>query len=143
VSKIVISRSGEWVNRRRRYKLKLDEQELADIKTNEIKEFNVSPGKHVLQATIDWTSSNAFEFDIADGETVYIRLSAFKHANWLIPLGSAVVILYVLVLQRLFRLQDTIWEKIFWGVILLYLGIFLYHLTLGRKRYLWLRADTK
>ena len=143
MSKIVITRPAEWVNKWRKYRLILDEQPLAEIKNDQILEFEVSPGRYILRATIDWTGSNIYEFEIAEGETRYITLSTFRNANWLIPSGSILILSYMLVLRRLFQLKDTIWEKIYWAVLLFYAGIFLYYLTLGRKKYLWLRADNK
>jgi len=143
MSKIVVSRPKEWINRRRAYKLKLDDQDLGEIKNDQILEFEVAPGRHSLRAIVDWTSSNTWDMEIAEGETHYIRLSAFKHANWLMPSGSILIMLYVIVLRRTFQLGNTIWEKIYWGILILYVGVFAFYLTLGRKRYLWLRTDIK
>lgn len=141
MSKIVITRPKEWINRFRKYKLKLDGKEIDAIKNDEILEMKVAPGKHVLLAAIDWTTSNTYEFDIAEGETLYIKISAFKHANWLMPATSILFLLYITVFRNKFDLKDTLWEKAYWVILIFSVALFFYHLTIGRKRYLWLRKN--
>ena len=52
----------------------MDNQEIDEIKDGEIKTINVSPGKHILIAKIDWCQSNALELNINEGENRKVSL---------------------------------------------------------------------
>jgi hypothetical protein len=141
MSKIVIRRPPEWTNRLRKYKLSLDGENVGVISRNEIQEYPVTPGRHKLAASVDWLSSNEYDFDISEGETLYLRVSVSKMAGTWRRIGSITILLYILVLSKVFETEGTIWEKIFYGFLIVFALLLLYDLTLGRKKHLSIRPD--
>jgi hypothetical protein len=132
MSKITITRTNEWSNRLRSYTLFLDGQKLGTIANDEIKSFEVPPGKHTLKATINWLSSREQEFTIEGSEAKYFRVSAFKLAKILTP------VLFILAIGHLALRKIMHFDYLIWLAIPV-LVILVYYLTLGRKDYLWLR----
>jgi len=63
---IIIKRGTGYADRFRAYKVFLDWTEIGDIRQGESKQFPVQQGKHVLQLKIDWCTSEALMFDLAD-----------------------------------------------------------------------------
>lgn len=133
MSKITVTRPKEWTNRLRSYTLYLDDQKLGTVGNDEIKTFDVPPGKHKLRAKVDWCGSREQEFTVADSEMKYFRLTAFKYSKVLMPLFSAIVILHFF-LRRFAGFNYLIWLIIPGFLVLIY------YLTIGRYDYLWLRS---
>lgn len=131
---ICIRRPKEWMNRLRRYELYLDGKSAGKIKNDDIQEFQVPPGEHTLHARVDWCGSKDYRFNIAEGETKYLKISGFRHSNWIMPLGLITVLAEV-ALRRMIGSTLSLLLLLPFGLILLY------YFTIGRKSYLLLRED--
>ena len=55
----------------RRYKILIDEVEVASLKEGESHSAEVEPGDHRIQAKIDWTATPEVEVSVAAGEIVH------------------------------------------------------------------------
>lgn len=88
---ITIKRGSSRADRRRRYKVVVDNQYLGSIKDGESKSFAVSPGEHELALKIDWCSSNRVRFNIASNQTV-----TFDCGSSLVGPKIALALFYVL-----------------------------------------------
>lgn len=143
MAKILITRSNEWTNRRRKFQLELDGTKLGPIKNDEVLEFEVTPGQHSLIAKMDWLSSNAYEINIGVNENRYLRISGFKYSNVIFTIIPIVILAYMLVVGKVMRMENERADYVLWGIVGTYLLIVIYCMTLGRKRYLWLREDIK
>ncbi|HRO42790.1 MAG TPA: hypothetical protein PL009_08140 [Flavipsychrobacter sp.] len=143
MGKIVIARPNEWTNRAKKYKLKLDGEEIDEIKRHEIKEFDLSPGKHTITASLGWLSSNSFDFEISENETKYFKVSVSRFAGWWRQIGSVGILLYILVLRRVFDTEETVWETVFYCVLIFFCLLLVYDVSFGRKKHLWIRPDIK
>ncbi len=71
--------------------LYLDKQKTANA-SGETKEFEVAEGSQVLQAKIDWCTSNPLNFTIVENEIKEFELSSFAKHN---PLGTLAAIYYI------------------------------------------------
>jgi len=143
MSKLVIARPNEWMNRLRKYKLTVDGSEAGALSRSEIKEFDLAPGKHQVTASMGWLSSESYEFELAENETKYLKVTVSKMSGWWRQMGSVVIILYILVLRRIFDTRETVWETIFYCLLIIFCLLLIYDVTLGRKRHLWIRPDGK
>jgi hypothetical protein len=63
---IILKRTSGYADKLRAYKVLLDGSEIGSIGDGEIKDFQVLPGKHILQLAIDWCNSNPIQFEITD-----------------------------------------------------------------------------
>ena len=68
--KIQIKRDSGWADRVRNYKVLVDDVEIGEIGNGKIETYNLEPGQHTLQLTIDWCSSNEIAFELAPRETM-------------------------------------------------------------------------
>ena len=128
---IKIQRIHEFINLFRDYKLFFDGQKIGSISDGQEMEFNVSPGKHLLVAKIDWYSSTTISFELNDNDTKSFILSGFKNKlvrNLFIYGGIILVIVFSL---------SSSWDYVIFLIAPVFL-IFVYDLTLGRKKYLTL-----
>ncbi|WP_315816908.1 hypothetical protein [Paraflavitalea speifideaquila] len=64
MTKIILTRKGEWLNRARSYKVLIDEQKTGIIKNDGTEEYVVEPGKHSIRCTIDWCSSPVLQLEV-------------------------------------------------------------------------------
>lgn len=126
---IILNRTSEYLNRLRDYEIYIDEKKVGTIANGEIKDFNVSDGKHLIVTKIDWCSSQPLTFDISDNEVKNFKVGGYKNAKWLMPTGLIIIVLSYIV-NLLFD-----FEYLFYLVIPDFL-IMVYYLTVGRKRYL-------
>ena len=55
---IRLARGNDYVDKLRAYKIFIDDVYRGDIKRNEVKEFEVATGEHIIYAKIDWCRSN-------------------------------------------------------------------------------------
>ncbi len=72
-TKIIITRSAEWMNRLRSYKVFIDGAEAGAVKNNSSEEVVVAPGEHKIQCKMSWFSSPEFNVNIKQDEIVYLR----------------------------------------------------------------------
>jgi hypothetical protein len=69
-----------WRDLIRSYRIVVDGVDRAMIRRRKEVSVPVAPGRHIVQARIDWTGSPPMEFDICAGETIRLRVE---------PAGSA------------------------------------------------------
>lgn len=55
---IRLARGNDYVDKFRAYNIFIDDVYRGDIKRNEVKEFEVATGEHIIYAKIDWGRSN-------------------------------------------------------------------------------------
>ena len=67
---ISVSRDSGYADRLRVYRVLLDGIEIGRVGNGETKSFDVKPGQHHLALKIDWGSSNAIDFGIANDQSV-------------------------------------------------------------------------
>ena len=60
---LTITRKKQFIDIFRKYKIFVDDKEIASIGRGQTLKLDVEPGKHTLQLKIDWESSNKVEFD--------------------------------------------------------------------------------
>lgn len=69
-ARIRVTRTTNYADRLRAYRINIDGVEAARIRAAENVEIPVSGGHHRISARIDWCGSPAIEFDISPGETL-------------------------------------------------------------------------
>ncbi len=82
-TKIIISRSSEWMNRLRTYKVFINGKQAGTVKNGVSEEFAVEPGVNSVQCKVDWYSSQPFNVDVKEGETNYLRVKSGIKYYWL------------------------------------------------------------
>jgi len=128
---INIRRSSEYNNRARDYHLYLNDKKIGSIANGESKDFTIPSGGHKLVAKIDWCSSPEINFQINDAEEKKFITGGFKHGNWLMPAGGAVIAVHF-ILKYFFAINYTIF------LVAPFFLTVVYYLTAGRKKYLTL-----
>ncbi|KUF43174.1 hypothetical protein HX017_05000 [Myroides marinus] len=78
MAKIILRRKKAFVERFRNYKVFLDGEKIGSIANNTEISFEVEEGKHILSTKIDWNTSNAIIFEIAEDQ---ILTFSVKGAN--------------------------------------------------------------
>ncbi|WP_088044252.1 hypothetical protein [Bacillus sp. EAC] len=66
--KIIISRTSQYVNKLRSYKVFIDSKVVGKIKDGERLTLEVAPGKHSIYLEIDWCKSNNIKFNSKQNE---------------------------------------------------------------------------
>lgn len=135
MAKIKIKRSSEYNNKMRAIKILVDGKQIGTIADGEMKEFITSEGHHKIQAKIDWCGSPEILFDINNSETKYFKIESFGQKNKFI--NSIYLVLAITILH--FILVKTIDFHYTFILLLPSFILLLYHLTIGRKKYLTLK----
>ncbi|MCF6132196.1 hypothetical protein [Flavobacterium wongokense] len=73
--KIIIKRTSEFANKFRSIGLYINNKKIGSIQDGKSLEFDIEPGSHLIEAKIDWCSSNVIHVDIKDNETQRFLLS--------------------------------------------------------------------
>lgn len=73
-------RPPKWSDLLRAYKILIDGHQVGTVRRGRRLSIDVSPGRHVAQARIDWTGSEELEFDVAAGSLMVL---------WVEPAGDA------------------------------------------------------
>lgn len=134
MAKLRIERSMEWNNKLRSINIYLNNKKIGSLKDGEQTEIEVPPGRHILQAKIDWCGSKKTAVIIAENEVKKVYLSSFPGGKW-VALVSLSMFLIWAILYGFFDLS-----KLYAEVPMLLLGAyFFYFLTFGRNRYLQIR----
>ena len=133
---IRIQRTSEFQNLLRDYKLVIDGYEVGRIANGETKDFTTSIGQHTVTAKIDWCSSNDLVVDVRDNEVKILKLSGFKNDKWLFAIIFVIMMLN-LVLSVTFKFDIRV------SLIFILFLLFLYTITIGRKKYLLLKEIDK
>lgn len=128
MAKLVIRRANELANRTKRVQLILDGKDAGNIKCNSTEEYEVAPGLHTISAKQSRLGSNEFTFNIADGETKYVKLRGMPYSNALMIIMFALLGVHLLITWR---------TKEMWGAYLLIPPVLyqLYFTTIARKKY--------
>jgi len=131
MAKLIINRTSEWNNRMRDIGIYLDGEKIGTIGNGEIKEFEIEPGEHTLKSKIDWCGSETLKMNLTDNETKKVELSGFKLGKFMMPIALIISIIY-------FAFGETLnLDPMLFLVLILPFGLYLvYHLTLGRNKYL-------
>lgn len=75
-SKLILTRKGQWLNRRQIYKVMIDGVEAGRIKNDDSQEFELEPGIHSINCKINWMSSGEKTFEIANGKNTYLSVNS-------------------------------------------------------------------
>lgn len=131
MSKLIISRKKEWQNKSRKFNVFIDGEKRDIIESGEVKEFEVEPGKHQVQFKVDWCSSPVVDKEIPADKSKTIEISGYKLSKWV------TMIMYILftsffIIKIFF--DKEIKELIY--IMIPFFLIFLFYLTLGRKKYI-------
>ncbi len=141
-TKIIISRSSEWMNRLRTFKILINNNQVGALKNGGTEEFSVQPGTNSVQCKVDWYSSRPLSIDIKEGETVYLRVRSGMKLYWLFMVAIIAGVFLVFYYRR--NPDRPEWVNPV-TLILLIPGVLysLYYTTIGRKNYLLLQKDSK
>ena len=134
MTKIIIKRSSEYLNKFRNYKLYIDDKEIATVANGKSITLDVAAGNHSIYAKIDWCSSPTLSFDIREAEIKTFKVSGYKNGNWMMPLAFIIVLVSVLA-SLLFDADYIIYFA------LPFFLISMYYITFGRKQYLTLKEQ--
>lgn len=63
-------REDKFRDRLRSYKIILDDTYCDDINTGEVRNLELTPGKHTIYLKIDWCRSNKIDFYVSDNELI-------------------------------------------------------------------------
>lgn len=126
---IHVTRTNEFNNRFRDFQLYLDGVKVGTVANGKTQTLEVAPGRHTLEARIDWCSSPEIIFDIAGNETRTFEVGGFKHANWVLPLSGGIIGLHFILLT-FFQI-----EYLIVAVVPVFFTL-IYYLSFGRKKYL-------
>jgi hypothetical protein len=139
--KIILSRSNEWLNRLRGFKVMLDGAEAARIKNGDSIELMVEPGLHTLKCRIDWCSSKEFIVNAQPGNTAYVKVKSGMKYFWPVYILLIIGLMINFVLEpenSTQKMQYNIAKAVFMLIPAIYL---LYYTVFARDRFLWLGDD--
>lgn len=90
-----ITRLNSYMDRLRSYKVIIDGNLYAEIKSGETKHIDLNPGEHTIYLKIDWCRSNIVNFKVLENDTVEFNCgnSAQGWKSWF-------VIFYVIFLKN-------------------------------------------
>jgi hypothetical protein len=109
----------------------LDGEKIGVIGNGEVKEFETESGAHILKSKIDWCGSETLTIKLSDNETKKIELSGFKFGKFMMPIALVISIIYFAFGQQLNL------DPMLFLLLIAPFGLYLvYHLTLGRNKYL-------
>lgn len=74
-SKIILTRKGEFINRRQRFKVFINDKEAGLIKNEDTEEYELQPGTYKVQCKLNWMSSPVYTIDVKEGTNTYLRVS--------------------------------------------------------------------
>jgi len=138
---LVIHRKWSIMNRARSFKIHVNDAEIGTIKNNKTETIDLPAGNHSLNITIDWLSSNQFEFSLAPNQKVFLVVKNNLVLAPVFYLLFLLVLLLPLVLHiPLFK--SPAWNSIKYGTMFIFFSYLLFYLTLGRKKYLTILPDT-
>jgi hypothetical protein len=141
-TKIIVSRSSQWVNRLRTYKVLVNGKQVDAVKNGSSEEFLVEPGNNSVECKVDWYSSRPFTMNLQPGETAYLSVTSGMKLYW--PFFMAIMVGVFLVFY--YRRNPDKPEWVFpLTLVLIIPGLLysVYYMTLGRKDFLVLQKDTK
>jgi len=131
MARIIISRKKEWSNRARKFGVYIDGEKKDTISNGEIKDIEVPAGKHKLIFKVDWCSIPELEIDVKEVKSKTVEVSSFKANSWLL-IGMYIIL-------AVYFISEFFLQQRFKGIMYLVfpiLLVYIYYLTLGRKKYL-------
>ena len=141
MAKLIITRSSEFNNMTRKFRIYLNGKKIGTILSGKTEEFDIPDGKHNLCAKIDWCGSQDFPITIRNDETKAITVSGFKHRGVLVIITPFVIIF--LILFRDF-IKSNSYLKFPIIILASYVVLVLtYYLTIGRKKYLEIKENVE
>jgi len=151
-SKIIISRKSEWVNSRIPFKVFIDDLEAGVVNNGSAEEFLVAPGPHSVTLKFGIYSGETISLILLPNENKYLKAySAWKFFKFFQILFGLVLLLSIVPFSKRLNHFDSsrylhflVSNNIILLEILLispYLLQYLYHLTIGRKKYIILEKD--
>jgi len=75
---IRIHRSREYFAKLRGYRVRIDGEDVANVRDGQTLTLDVAPGPHELELRVDWCRSNTIEFYASEGALDFECLSAMK-----------------------------------------------------------------
>lgn len=140
-SKLILTRKGEWINRRQRFKVFINDKEVGFIKNNDTQEYELEPGTYTVQCKINWTSSPVYTFEIKQATNAFLTVS--NGMKYIVPLY--IMMLFGVLIPFFFRLAKLpVSETINIIKIILIVPAIIYillYITIFRKKYLDLGED--
>lgn len=140
-TKIIVNRKGEWINRARGFRVFLDGKEMGKIANGGAEDYPVEPGMHTLYCKIDWCSSEAFQIEIKEGETKFVKAASGMRYY---PIGVVLLIISLFLgpLLDVLKLEKPANLSTIQLIILLPTLLYItYYMTFGRKKYILLKED--
>jgi hypothetical protein len=142
-SRIVLTRSSEWMNRARSFKVLINGQQTGTIGNGASESFAVSPGSHKVSCKVDWCSSREFDINLQPGETAYLRVQSGMKYYWQFVLPM-IIVLFINAYLIFTGKERPFWFNILIGLTCLPgAGYILYYTAINRKEYLLLKYDDK
>ncbi len=74
-SKVILTRKGEFINRRQRFRVFINGKEAGLIKNDDTEEYELEPGMHTVQCKLNWLSSLVHTVDLKEGANTYLKVS--------------------------------------------------------------------
>lgn len=142
LTKVILSRPTQWMNRLRGYRIFINGEKIATIKNGASEDILVKPGTNSIECKLDWCGSRPFVIDIKEGETVYLRVRSGMKLFWLFYIALIVGV----IMNVFYRRNPDRPQWVFPVTLILILPALLYLLyytTIGRKDYLVVEKDTK
>ena len=141
IPKLILTRKREWINRRQRFKVLINEKEVGLIKNDDTQEYELEPGTYTVQCKINWTSSPVHTIEIKQGMNAFLAVS--NGMKYIVPLYIMMLIgVLIPFFFRLAKLPAS--ETINIIKIILIVPAIIYillYVTIFRKKYLYLRED--
>lgn len=142
-SRIVLTRSSEWMNRARSFKVLVDGQQVGTIPKGGSESYTVTPGGHKISCKVDWCGSREFDVNLQAGETAYLRVQSGMKYYWQFVLPM-IMILFINAFMIFSGKQRPFWFNILIGLVCLPgAGYILYYTAFKRNEYLLVKYDDK
>lgn len=140
-SKLILTRRGDWVNRRQLFKVFINEKQVGLIKKGDTQEYELEPGNYAVQCKLNWWTSPVHIVDIKEGTNTYLITG--NGMKFIMPLYfmmlAGILIPFYFKFARLPMPEAVNTIKII--LIVPALIYILVYMTFLRKKYLYLTAD--
>jgi len=129
MAKLIVKRLSKWKDLARSYRVYVDGQKIGELNDGEIKEFDISPGQHIIKAKYDFFSSKPVSIEVRiDDETIQMQVSNNQQIWDMIPFGLIFFILIGNVI-KLLSLDDGFMFFVVFVVIFVFSMWLVYKIT--------------
>ena len=129
--KIFIKRNSEYANKFRTFDLYLNGTKVSEINDAQLITLDIPEGKYILEARIDWCSSQPLTLQLSENDQRKIEVNGFIFSKYFLPAGVFVALLYFAIYFKYGI------NSLFLGTLLMFfMGYLLFFLSFGRKHYL-------